>query len=289
MASVCGASLALMDSGVPVARHVAGIAMGLASDDKGNYQIITDLQDLEDGPGGMDFKICATARGITALQMDTKTMGLSDEIVKEAFIKARHALDQILEKMSNLIAKPRPELSPYAPRIHTLHIDPEKIGLVIGPQGKTINKIIDETGVDIDIEKDGTVLITATDKDGAEKAIKEIKDLTREVEVGQVYDGKVTRILDFGAMVRLTPTQEGLVHVSNLSNDYVQSVASAVKLGDVLKVKVIEKDAMGRINLTVQGVEPSNNNNRRNNSRYSRGHNGQSGQRPSRQPYRPNR
>ncbi|MEK9165354.1 MAG: polyribonucleotide nucleotidyltransferase [Patescibacteria group bacterium] len=273
MASACGSSLALMDAGVPIKSAVAGIAIGLCSDNQGNYKIITDLQDLEDGSGGMDFKICGTGAGVTAIQMDTKTNGLSDDIVRETFNQARQALNQILAEMSKVIPAPRPELSPYAPRIYTLHIDPEKIGLVIGPQGKTINKIIDETGVDIDIEKDGTVLITAVDQKSAEAAIKSVEDLTREIEVGQVYEGKVSRILNFGAMVEITPTHEGLVHVSNLSNNYVGRVEDVVKLGDSLKVKVIEKDDLGRINLTVEGVKPKpagprrNDRNRHNNFR----------------------
>lgn len=279
MASACGSSLALMDAGVPIKTAVAGIAIGLCSDNQGNYKIITDLQDLEDGLGGMDFKICGTKDGITAIQMDTKTNGLSDDIVQKTLNQARQALNQILEQMSKAIPAPRSELSPYAPRIYTLHIDPEKIGLVIGPQGKTINKIIDETGVDIDIEKDGTVLITAVDQKGAEAAIKAVEDLTREIEVGQVYEGKVSRILTFGAMVEITPTQEGLVHISNLSNNYVAHVEDIVKVGDVLKVQVIEKDDMGRINLTVQGVKPKSVNNHfnrrpmgpRRNSHYRRG------------------
>lgn len=255
MASTCGSSLALMDTGVPIARHVAGIAMGLATDGK-RYTVFTDLQDLEDGEGGMDFKICGTSRGVTAIQMDTKSDGLPEEVVKEAFEKARKALDEILLKMSTLIASPRAELSPHAPRIYTLHIDPEKIGLVIGPQGKMINKIIDETGVEIDIEKDGTVLITSVSKEGAEKAVASINELTREVKVGEVFEGKVMRIMNFGAFVGITPTQEGLVHVSNLTNDFVRNVEDAVKIGDTLKVRVIEIDEQGRVNLTVDGVEP---------------------------------
>lgn len=255
MASASGSSLALMDAGVPITRHVAGIAMGLATDG-GRYVVFTDLQDLEDGQGGMDFKICGTSQGVTAIQMDTKSDGLPEEVVKEAFAHARKALDEILLKMSTLIASPRSELSPYAPRIYTLRIDPEKIGLVIGPQGKTINKIIDDTGVEIDIEKDGTVLITSVSKEGAEKAVVAITELTREVKMGDVFEGKVTRIMNFGAMVGITPAQDGLVHVSNLANGFVRNVEDVVKIGDVLKVRVIEIDEQGRVNLTVEGVEP---------------------------------
>lgn len=255
MASACGSSLALMDAGAPIKHHVAGIAMGVATDDKGAYTVFTDLQDLEDGYGGMDFKICGTSEGITAIQMDTKTDGLPMEAVRETFAKARIALNKILLEMSSVIPAPRADLSPYAPRIYTLHIDPEKIGLLIGPGGKTINKIIEKTGVDIDIEKDGTVLVTAVKKDGADAAIKEIENLTRVAKVGEEYTGKVTRVMDFGAFVELTPTQEGMVHVSNLSNEFVRSVSDVVKLGDSLNVRVIEIDEQGRINLTVVGVD----------------------------------
>jgi polyribonucleotide nucleotidyltransferase len=262
MASTCGSSLALMDAGVPIKRHVAGIAMGLASNEKkGEYVVIADLQDLEDGEGGMDFKICGSEQGITAIQLDTKTKGLPDNVIQEVFQKARLGLNQILAEMSKVIVTSRPELSPYAPRIYILHIDPEKIGLVIGPQGKVINKIIEQTNVEIDIEKDGTVHITSLTKDGAEQAIKQIEDLTREVKVGEVYEGKVSRILDFGAMVELTPNQEGMVHVSNLSDGYVRSVTDVVQIGDTLRVRVIEIDNMGRINLTVDGVSPKERNN----------------------------
>jgi polyribonucleotide nucleotidyltransferase len=255
MASACGSSLALMDAGVPIKHHVAGIAMGVATDGKGAYTVFTDLQDLEDGPGGMDFKICGTADGITAIQMDTKTDGLPIEVVQETFAKARAALNKLFLEMSSVIPASRPDLSVYAPRIYTLHIDPEKIGLLIGPGGKTINKIIEKTGVDIDIEKDGTVLVTAVKKEGANAAIKEIENLTRVVKVGEEYTGKVTRVMDFGAFVELTPSQEGMVHVSNLSNEFVRNVSDVVKIGDTLNVKVIEIDEQGRINLSVVGVE----------------------------------
>ena len=256
MASACGSSLALMDAGAPIKHHVAGIAMGVATDGEGSYTVFTDLQDLEDGQGGMDFKICGTSDGITAIQMDTKTDGLPTEVVRETFAKARIALNRLLLEMGSVIPVPRADLSEYAPRIYTLHIDPEKIGLLIGPGGKTINKIIEKTGVDIDIEKDGTVLVTSVKKDGADAAIKEIEDLTRVAKVGEEYVGKVTRVMDFGAFVELTPTQEGMVHVSNLSNEFVRSVSDVAKPGDTLNVRVIEIDEQGRINLTVVGVDP---------------------------------
>ena len=256
MASACGSSLALMDAGAPIKHHVAGIAMGVATDGEGSYTVFTDLQDLEDGQGGMDFKICGTSDGITAIQMDTKTDGLPTEVVRETFAKARIALNRLLLEMGSVIPVPRADLSEYAPRIYTLHIDPEKIGLLIGPGGKTINKIIEKTGVDIDIEKDGTVLVTSVKKDGADAAIKEIEDLTRVAKVGEEYVGKVTRVMDFGAFVELTPTQEGMVHVSNLSNEFVRSVSDVAKPGGTLNVRVIEIDEQGRINLTVVGVDP---------------------------------
>lgn len=271
MASTCGSTLALMDAGVPITNHVVGIAMGLASDDSGNHKIVTDIQDLEDSTGGMDFKICGTNKGITAIQLDTKTLGLSDEIVKEAFTQARQALNKLIAEISQVIPAPRSELSPYAPRIYTLHIDPEKIGLVIGPGGKMINKIIEATEVEIDIEKDGTVLITAVSKEGAEKAISMIEELTKEVEVGEVYEGQVVKMFPFGVMVQLTPSQDGLVHVSNLSNDYVKDASEIVKVGDTLRVKVFEKDDQGRFNLTVEGVEPKRGNGSRGSSGPRRG------------------
>lgn len=255
MASTCGSTLALMDAGVPIKKPVAGIAMGMASDSKDNFKILTDLQDLEDGKGGMDFKIAGTCDGITAIQMDTKTQGLTLEIIEKTLAQGLEARLKILTEIKKVIPEPRKELSPYAPRIFTLRVDPEKIGLIIGPQGKTINQIIDETGVDIDIEDDGIVMITSENEKSADQAIKQIKDLTREIKVGDVIEGKVSRVLDFGAMVELAPKQDGLVHISNLSDQHIACVEDAVKLGDMLKVKVVEIDAQGRVNLCVEGVK----------------------------------
>ena len=215
MGSVCGSSLALMDAGVPIKKPVAGIAMGLASDDK-KYKVLTDLQDLEDGPGGMDFKIAGTRDGITAIQMDTKTAGLPLEIVKETLAKGKIARLQILDVIQKVIASPRPELSPYAPRIISFKINPDKIRDVIGPGGKIINEIIDTTGVQIDIEDDGTVMITATDMEGGKKAEDWVKNLTREIKVGEIFkEAKVVRIMDFGAFAQLTPNQDGMIHHMN--------------------------------------------------------------------------
>lgn len=252
MASTCGSTLSLMDAGVPLKKPVAGIAMGLASNDSGEWKVITDLQDVEDGPGGMDFKITGTADGITALQMDTKTKGLSWEIVEQTFKQAKIARVQILEVMSNAIAEPRKEMSQYAPRITTLHINPDKIRDVIGPGGKMINKIIADTGVNIDIEDDGRVMITSSDQAGATAAIKTIEALTHEVTAGEVYEGTVARIEDFGAFVNILPGQDGLVHVSEISWDRVNKPSDVLNLGDKVKVKVKEIDNLGRVNLSMK-------------------------------------
>ena len=254
MGSVCGSTLSLLHAGVPIRKSVAGIAMGLASDDKGNYKILTDLQDLEDGPGGMDFKVAGSRDGITAVQLDTKTKGLSNQIVQETLAQAKQARIRLLDAMDAVIAKPG-ELSEYAPRIVSMHIDPEKIRIVIGPGGKMINEIIDETGVDIDIDDDGLVMITSDDPAGAQRAQEWIELLTKDIEPGQKYEGKVTRIMDFGAFVEIAPNKEGLVHISNLAQGHVNKVEDLVSIGDTLPVEVVEIDDMDRINLKVQGVE----------------------------------
>jgi len=257
MASTCGSSLALMDAGVPIRAAVAGIAMGLASDDSGRYKILTDLQDLEDGRGGMDFKLAGTSEGITAVQLDTKTHGLTMDIVRETVTQAKVARLQILERMQAVITAPRADLSAYAPRIVTIHINPEKIRDVIGPGGKVINEIIEKTGVtSIDIEQDGTVFICAVNKDGMEKAVDWVKSITREVVVGEVYDGKVTRLMDFGAFVEILPRQEGLVHISELAPYRVNAVSDIVKIGQAVKVKVIEIDDLKRVNLSMRQAMP---------------------------------
>ncbi|MDF1497118.1 MAG: polyribonucleotide nucleotidyltransferase [Patescibacteria group bacterium] len=257
MGSATASSLALMDAGVPIKAPVAGIAIGVASREKENkWKVITDIQDLEDGDGGMDFKVAGTREGITAIQMDTKTQGLPLEVVKEAFEKARIARMQILDVVQANLAEPRAELSQYAPRIDTMHINPEQIREVIGPGGKMINEIIAQTGVEIDIEDDGSVYITSVSAEGMEKAKKMILDLTREVEVGEIFDGKVTRIMDFGAFVEILPGKEGMVHVSELAPFRVGKVTDVVNVGDEVKVKVYEIDAMGRLNLSVKRANP---------------------------------
>jgi polyribonucleotide nucleotidyltransferase len=257
MGSATASALALMDAGVPISAPVAGIAIGCASrEDQNQWKVITDIQDLEDGDGGMDFKVAGTREGITAIQLDTKTLGLPLEVVKEAFEKALKARLQILDVVQANLKEPRAELSQYAPRIDTMHINPEQIREVIGPGGKMINEIIEQTGVEIDIEDDGSVYITSVSSEGMEKAKKMILDLTREVEVGEIFDGKVTRIMDFGAFVEILPGKEGMVHVSELANHRVGKVTDVVNVGDEVKVKVYEIDAMGRLNLSVKRANP---------------------------------
>lgn len=254
MASTCGSSLALMDAGVPIKEAVAGLAMGLASDNEGNYKIITDLQDLEDSKGGMDFKIAGTKNGITAIQMDTKTSGLIDEIIEKTILQAREARLKILDAMNAAISSPRTELSPFAPKIISFMINPERIRDVIGPGGKIINEIIDKTGVTIDIENNGLVMVCSVNKDSLGKAVEWIKNLTREVKAGEIFQGRVTRILDFGAFVEILPNQEGLVHISELAPYHVQKVSDIVKVGQVIPVKVIKIDEQGRINLSMKQI-----------------------------------
>ncbi len=255
MASTCGSTLALMDAGVPIKKAIAGIAMGLASDETGRWKVITDLQDLEDGKGGMDFKIAGSADGITAMQMDTKTHGISMEIVEKTLTQGKTARMEILDVMNKVIAAPRTELSQYAPRIISMRIKPEMIRVVIGPGGKMINEIIDKTGVDMDIEDDGMVYITSTNAEKAQEAVEWVKRLTREVVAGETFEGKVTRIMNFGAFVEILPRQEGLVHISELAPYHVNQVEDIVKIGQTIPVKVIEIDDMGRINLSLKQTD----------------------------------
>ncbi len=255
MAATCGSTLALMDAGVPIKSPVAGIAMGILTSDENpteDYRILTDIQGAEDHYGEMDFKITGTNKGITAIQLDVKNEGVTPKMARETILKARDARMRILEEMLAVIPSPRPELSSYAPRIYTMKIDPEKIGDVIGPRGKIINEIIDETGVAIDIEDDGLVMITSTDADAAERAREWIIDLTREVEVGEFFEGKVTRVFPFGAMVEILPGKEGLIHISELAPWRVNEVSDIVDIGDTVPVKVIEIDSEGRTNLSLK-------------------------------------
>jgi polyribonucleotide nucleotidyltransferase len=256
MASVCGSTLALMDAGVPIRAPVAGIAMGLVTGPDGRAAVLTDILGLEDAMGDMDFKVAGTRLGVTALQMDMKVSGLTRDILARALDQARQARLYILDEMAKVIAEPRPTLSPYAPRIITIEISPDKIREVIGPGGKVINKITAETGVKIDIEQDGRVLIASTDEAAARRAIEMIQAIVREVKVGEMYLGKVTRLMNFGAFVEVLPGKEGLVHISELSDSRVNRVEDVVKVGDELLVKVKEIDNLGRINLTRRGVTP---------------------------------
>ena len=248
-ASICAGTLALMDAGVPIKAPVAGIAMGLVSDGE-NYTILTDIQGLEDHLGDMDFKVAGTKEGITALQMDIKIQGITEQILKEALTQAKQARMEILEALTSTIAAPREELSQYAPKIEMIQIDPAKIKDVIGKGGDTINGIIEETGVKIDIDQDGKVSIASSDKEMIQKAIKIIEDLTKEVKVGEVYLGKVVRIEKFGAFVNLIKGKDGLVHISQLANERVNKVEDVLKLGDEVLVKVTEIDKQGRVNLS---------------------------------------
>ena len=251
--SICGSTLALMDAGVPIKRPVAGISTGLITDenDPNHYVVITDIQGIEDFFGDMDFKVGGTKEGITAIQVDIKVDGLSYDIIAEAFERTEKARNYILDDiMLPQIAEPRKDLSKYAPRIITMQINPEKIKDVIGTGGKVINKIIDETGVKIDIQEDGRVFISSTESEGARRAKEIIENITRDIEVGGIYTGKVTRITTFGAFVELAENKEGLLHISKISNERVNKVEDVFKVGDEVTVKVYEIDDQGRINLT---------------------------------------
>ncbi|MFH1522211.1 MAG: polyribonucleotide nucleotidyltransferase [Patescibacteria group bacterium] len=256
MGSTCASSLALMDAGVPIKKAVAGIAIGLASNkDMSKWEILTDIQDLEDGQGGMDFKITGTKDGITAIQLDTKTNGLTNEIITKTLEQGRTALNEILKVMAKAISEPRPDLSKYAPRIVSFKINPEKIREVIGPGGKIINEIIDKHDVSIDIEDDGLVMVCGTDPEGSAKAVEWIKNIVREFEVGEVFTGKVVRLMDFGVFVELTPGHDGMVHVSELAPYRVSRPEDFVSEGDEVTVKIKEIDEKDRVNLTMKGLE----------------------------------
>ena len=249
MASVCGSSLSLMDAGVPIKAPVSGVAMGLVKDGE-HYSILTDIQGLEDALGDMDFKVAGTAQGITAIQMDIKIHGISRDILASALEQAHEGRMFILGKMLEALPETRADLSNYAPRIIKLKIDPDKIREVIGPGGKMIKKIVEESGAKIDIEDDGRIFIAAVNPKSGEKAQSMIENLTKEVQVGEVYNGRVTRLMTFGAFVELLPGKEGLVHISQLALERVEKVEDVVKVGDEIAVKVIEIDRQGRVNLS---------------------------------------
>ena len=262
MASVCGSSLALMDGGVPIKSHIGGIAMGLMFEQETRdkeqgvrYKILTDIQGPEDHHGDMDLKVAGTKEGVTAIQMDVKIEGITPEIFEEALAQAKKARLEILEVLSKAIKEPREELSPYAPRIKTIKINPDKIRTLIGPGGKMINDIIDKTGVDIDIEDDGSVFVTAENPENMDKALKLIEAVTFEEKPGDEFDGKVTRLLDFGAMVEYLPGREGLVHVSEISNEHIRRPSDVLKSGQSVRVRVKNIDEYGRINLSMKSVK----------------------------------
>ncbi|HPN67240.1 MAG TPA: polyribonucleotide nucleotidyltransferase [bacterium] len=254
MGSTCGSTLALMAAGVPIKTPISGIAMGLMIDENNNYKILSDIAGHEDHYGDMDFKVTGSADGITALQMDIKVQGISHAIIRDAIMSAKEGRLHILNKILAAIPAPRTELSPYAPRLIILQIKPEQIGTIIGPGGKNINEIIDKTDTTIDIEDDGHVFIFGNDAAKCQQAADIIKNMTREIKPGEIFEGKVTRIMDFGAFVEILPKQEGLVHISELAPYRVNKVTDIVKVGDKIKVKVSEIDSQGRINLSAKAL-----------------------------------
>ena len=254
MASVCASSLSLMDAGIPIRTAVAGVAMGLVTGENDEYAILTDIEGAEDAYGDMDFKVAGTTEGITALQLDIKLRGISLEIIEKTLNQAREARLFILEAMQQPISSSRPEISRYAPRMHKLMVNPDKIGAIIGTGGKTIRSIIEETKTTIDIENDGTVLIGSDDEAAAQRAIEIIEGLTKDVEVGSIYTGKVTRLMTFGAFVEILPGKDGMVHISELADYRVSSVEDVVKVGDEITVKVIDIDSMGKVRLSRRAV-----------------------------------
>src|SRR5204862_727778 len=245
MASSCAGCLALMDAGVPISKMVAGISVGLVQEGE-KYELLTDIMGEEDHFGDMDFKVCGTRDGITAIQLDIKTEGIDHKIIRDTLHRAKDARLVILEKMAAVLPAPRPEISKFAPRLLTIKINPEKIGKIIGPGGKNIKKLQEDTGANIDIEDDGTVYISAVDGAAAEKCRDIIEAMTAEVKVGKIYSGRVVSIKEFGAFIEIAPETDGLCHVSELSNQYVDRVDDFVKIGDDVKVKVILIDDQGR-------------------------------------------
>ncbi len=249
MASVCGGTLAMMDAGVPIKAAVAGIAMGLVKEEE-QVAILTDILGMEDHYGDMDFKVAGTEKGITAFQMDVKIKGISEEIMGKALAQAREGRLYILKKIAEVISSPREDISSYAPRIFSIHVKTDKVGAVIGPGGKMIRSIIDQTGVKIDIEDDGTIKIASIDETSAKKAIQLIQNLVEEPEVDKIYQGKVKRIMDFGAFVEIIPGTDGLLHISQISNQRIRRVEDVLKEGDEVEVKVIEVDRQGKVKLS---------------------------------------
>jgi polyribonucleotide nucleotidyltransferase len=255
MASTCGSTLSLMDAGVPIKRPVSGIAMGIIVKNENDFKILTDIQGLEDHYGDMDFKAAGTEVGITALQMDVKVDGVTLPMLEAVLNQSRGNRLQILEKITSVMPAPRTEMSQYAPRIIIMHINPEKIRNVIGTGGKVINEIIDETGVQIDIEDDGSVFITSSDKVSAQKAQEWIENLTHEVKPGEIFNARITKIMNFGAFAEILPGQEGLIHISEIADRRIEKVEDVLKVGDIIPVKVREIDSQGRINLSAKAVK----------------------------------
>jgi polyribonucleotide nucleotidyltransferase len=256
MASVCASTLSLMDAGVPISAPVAGVAMGLVTGEDGKYAILTDIQGIEDALGDMDFKVAGTADGVTGLQMDIKVKGITFEIMENALTQANKARLVILDKMLTVMQEPREDLSPFAPRIVKVQINPEKIGALIGPGGKVIRRIQEEYGVTIEVQDDGTVLVASSNGANSELAVSQIKSITMDLEVGQIYNGVVKRVIGIGAFVEVLPGKEGLVHISQLAADRVEQVEDVVKVGDHLMVKVVEVDSQGRVNLSHKATLP---------------------------------
>ena len=250
MASTCAATLALMDAGVPLKKPVAGISVGLITDGSGRFVTLTDIQGMEDHFGDMDFKVAGTADGITAIQLDIKVQSIGDEVIRQTLEQAKAARLEVLAKMAETIAAPREEMSPYAPRMTTISIPVDKIGAVIGPGGKTIRGIVEETKATVDVQDDGTVVIGSTDGEAAARAVKIIEDLTKEVKIGEIYTGKVVRILDFGAFVELIPGTDGMVHISELADYHVPTVEDVVTLGEEITVVVKDIDPSGKVSLS---------------------------------------
>jgi polyribonucleotide nucleotidyltransferase len=282
MGSVCGSTLSLMDAGVPIKSPIAGIAMGLIiSDDSNNYAVLTDIQGIEDFQGDMDFKVAGSRDGITALQMDVKVQGINFDIMKDALSKAKDARCRILDAMLEVIDSPRADMNPYAPRMIKITIPSDKIGTVIGPGGKTIRGMIQDYNVSIDVSDDGSVIVGSADQSSADAAIFAIQSLVKEIEVGEIYTGKVTRIMNFGAFVEVLPGKEGLVHISQLATHRVENVTDEVDVGDEITVLVKEIDQQGRVNLSRKAVyaddsaddSESSEKNERNNNRRDRSDN----------------
>lgn len=254
MASVCGATLGLMAAGVPLSNPVAGISVGLVKESDEQWVLLTDIIGDEDHYGDMDFKVSGTQNGVTGIQLDLKTKGISEAIIRATMQQSREARIEILRKMLSTIPRPRPEISPWAPRLLRTHIDPDKIGLLIGPGGKTIRAIQESTGAAVDVEDDGTVTVACQESEGARAALNQIEALTASVQVGKIYDGKVTSIKDFGAFIEILPGKDGLCHISELSDEYVSSVADFCKVGDLMQVKVIAVDDQDRVKLSRKAV-----------------------------------